>query len=367
MLEEEKNALKDRINNKLATSQWDELGCDLISANVVDGIDIEEGQVTLRLTFGYPFETVADDYRQRLSEWLLPHLDGVDLNVGMRFQIEPHQNQNQMPAKRGVKNIIAISSAKGGVGKSTTCVNLALALAREGAKVGILDTDITGPSQPAMLGVPEGLRPKVKDEKYFVPIEAYGLETMSMGYMMNNKMAVVWRGPMISGAMEQMITQTLWGELDYLLLDLPPSTSDLQLSLAQKVPLAGALVVTTPQEIALLDAVRGIEMFGKVNVAVLGIVENMATHICSNCGHHDPIFGEGGGERLAAEYHTRLLGSLPLARHIREQTDGGKPTVIADPDSEAARLYLQVARRLAAELSLRPKAKVAFPAVVTEG
>lgn len=364
---QDKTALETAIKQTLSGYQWDELGRDLISAKVVDDIIVEDKQVTLRLTFGYPFETVAEEYKQQLSGLLLPILNGADLNIGMRFQIEPHQNQNKMPAKRGVKNIIAISSAKGGVGKSTTCVNLALALAREGAKVGILDTDITGPSQPAMLGVPEGLRPKVKDEKYFVPIDAYGLQTMSMGYMMNNKMAVVWRGPMISGAMEQMITQTLWGDLDYLILDLPPSTSDLQLSLAQKVPLAGALVVTTPQEIALLDAVRGIEMFGKVDVAVLGIVENMAMHICSNCGHHDPIFGEGGGERLAAEYNTRLLGSLPLARYIREQTDSGKPTVLVDPDSDAAKLYLQVARRLTAELSLRPKAKVAFPTVVTEG
>jgi ATP-binding protein involved in chromosome partitioning len=345
---------------------WDELGCDLLTAGAVDDILVEDGQVTLRLTFGYPFATVADEYKKRLSNALLPHIGGRDINIGMRFGIERHRNQKQMPAMRKIKNIIAISSAKGGVGKSTTCANLALALLQEGASVGVLDADITGPSQPTMLGVPEGQRPRVKDQKYFVPIEAHGLETMSMGYMMDNKTAVVWRGPMISGAMEQMISQTLWGDLDYLLLDLPPSTSDLQLSLAQKVPLAGALIVTTPQEIALLDAVRGIEMFGKVDVAVLGIVENMAMHVCSNCGHVDPIFGEGGGERLAAEYKTRLLGSLPLARRIREQTDVGKPTVVAEPDSEAAHLYRQVARRLTATLSLRPKAEVAFPKVVTQ-
>jgi ATP-binding protein involved in chromosome partitioning len=358
--------MQQQIREKLSALVWDELGCDLVTAQVVDAIDVEDGQVTLRLTFGYPFASVAEAYRERLSEALLPHLGGRDLNIGMRCDIQRHRNQKNMPSMRKIKNILAISSAKGGVGKSTTCANLALALAQEGARVGIMDADITGPSQPTMLGVPAGQRPKVKDEKYFVPILAHGIETMSMGYMMDTRTAVVWRGPMIAGALEQMMSQTLWGDLDYLLLDLPPSTSDLQLSLAQKVPVAGALVVTTPQEIALMDAVRGIEMFAKVDVAVLGIAENMAMHICSNCGHADPVFGAGGGERIAADYHTRLLGSLPLARSIREQADAGTPMVVAQPDSPEAVLYRQLARRLAAALSLRPQAEVSFPKVVTE-
>lgn len=358
---------QQRIEALLSELVWDELGCDLITAQVVDDIDVAAGQVTLRLSFGYPFASVAEDYKQRLSDALLPHIDGRDLNIGMRMDIKRHRNQKAMPSMRKIKNIIAVSSAKGGVGKSTTCANLALALAQEGAKVGIMDADITGPSQPTMLGVPAGQRPKVRDEKYFAPIEAHGIETMSMGYMMDAKTAVVWRGPMIAGALEQMMSQTLWGDLDYLLLDLPPSTSDLQLSLAQKVPVAGALVVTTPQEIALMDAVRGIEMFAKVDVAVLGIAENMAMHVCSNCGHADAIFGSGGGERLAAEHHTCLLASLPLARVIREQADAGVPQVVAAPESAEAVLYRQLARRLTAALSLRPQAEVSFPTVVTEG
>lgn len=357
---------QQQVHARLAALPWDELGCDLVSAGVVDAIEVDAKQVTLRLTFGYPFASVAEVYRARLSDALLPHIEGRDLNIGMRADIKRHRNQKSMPSMRQIKNIIAVSSAKGGVGKSTTCANLALALKQEGARVGIMDADITGPSQPTMFGVPAGQRPKVKDEKYFVPIEAHGIETMSMGYMMDTKTAVVWRGPMIAGALEQMMSQTLWSELDYLLLDLPPSTSDLQLSLAQKVPVAGALVVTTPQEIALLDAVRGIEMFSKVDVAVLGIAENMAMHICSNCGHADAIFGAGGGERIAADYATRLLGSLPLARVIREQADAGVPQVAAQPDSAEAQLYRTLARRLAATLSLRPQAEVSFPKVVTE-
>lgn len=365
---EKDNAELDKaLRQRLAELTWDELECDLITAKVVDDLLVDSQSVALRLTFGYPFATVAERYKERLSTALVPLIGERELTIGMRSQIVPHANQQSMPAKRGIKNIIAVSSAKGGVGKSTTCVNLALALHREGARVGILDTDITGPSQPMMLGVPEGIRPKVREEKYFVPVPAHGIATMSMGYMMNNRQAVIWRGPMVSGGMEQMMNQTLWGELDYLILDLPPSTSDLQLSLVKKVPLAGAIIVTTPQEIALLDAVRGIEMFGKMDISVLGIVENMAMHICSNCGHAEAIFGDGGGEQLAEDYDTRLLGSLPLSRQVREQSDKGDPIVVADPDSDVAGLYHQLARRMAAQLSQRAEVEMAFPKVVTEG
>ena len=254
-----------------------------------------------------------------------------------------------------VKHIVAVASGKGGVGKSTTAVNLALALAKnganqKGANVGILDADIYGPSLPMMLGVPSGTRPQVQGGNSFLPIEAHGLKSMSMGYLATEETPMVWRGPMAGGALVQMLTQTLWGELDYLIVDMPPGTGDIQLSLAQKASLSGAVIVTTPQDIALLDARKGIEMFAKVNIPVLGIVENMAMHTCSNCGHEEHIFGEGGGEKVAAEYNTELLGSLPLKRSIREHSGSGEPSVIADESSTEAQRYLEIAEKLADKL-----------------
>ncbi|HAZ88825.1 MAG TPA: iron-sulfur cluster carrier protein ApbC, partial [Marinobacter adhaerens] len=255
----------------------------------------------------------------------------------------------------GVKNIIAVASGKGGVGKSTTAVNLALALQAEGARVGILDADIYGPSIGMMLGVPEGKRPDTRENKYFVPMDAHGLQANSMAFVVTEKTPMVWRGPMVSGAVMQLLQQTLWNELDYLIVDMPPGTGDIQLTLAQKVPVTGAVIVTTPQDIALLDGKKGIEMFRKVDIPVLGVVENMSVHICSNCGHEEPLFGHGGGERIAQEYDTTLLGQLPLHMTIREQTDGGTPSVIAEPDSEVARRYRDIARRVGAELSTRER------------
>ncbi len=242
-----------------------------------------------------------------------------------------------------IKHIIAIASGKGGVGKSTTAVNLALALKGLGAEVGLLDADIYGPSQQVMLGVPQDTKPKQQDGQYLLPIEAYGLKTMSMGYLVNERTPMVWRGPMAGGALTQMLEQTLWGELDYLIIDMPPGTGDIQLTLSQKATVAGAIIVTTPQDIALLDAQKGIEMFRKVDVPILGIVENMAVHICSQCGHAEHIFGDGGGERIASDYGVPLLGSLPLLLSIREQTDAGTPTVVEDPDSSAAGIYRAIA------------------------
>ncbi|HMV72842.1 MAG TPA: iron-sulfur cluster carrier protein ApbC, partial [Pseudomonadales bacterium] len=242
---------------------------------------------------------------------------------------------------------------KGGVGKTTTAVNLALALAHEGARVGLLDADVYGPSQQIMLGIPEHQRPEGRDERFLVPIEAYGLQTMSMGYLVTEKTAMVWRGPMASSALQQMLTQTLWRNLDYLVVDMPPGTGDIQLTLAQKVPVSGAVIVTTPQDIALLDCRKGIEMFTKVDIPVLGVVENMAVHVCSQCGHAEHLFGAGGGERIAREYAVPLLGALPLDIRIREQADGGKPTVAADPDGPLAALYLDCARRMALTLHRR--------------
>ncbi|MAZ69179.1 iron-sulfur cluster carrier protein ApbC [Porticoccus sp.] len=250
-----------------------------------------------------------------------------------------------------IKHIIGVASGKGGVGKSTTAVNLALALAANGAKVGILDADIYGPSVPMMLGLPDGTRPQVEEEKYFLPVPAHGIVSMSMGYLVTEQTPMVWRGPMATGALMQMLNQTRWGALDYLVVDMPPGTGDIQLTLAQKARMAGAVIVTTPQDIALLDARKAIEMFGKVKIPVLGIVENMAMHRCSQCGHEEPVFGEGGGQRVAAQYHTEVLGSLPLDRLIREQVDGGRPSVVAEPEGSVAQRYVEIAARIAVLLA----------------
>jgi len=268
----------------------------------------------------------------------------VNLYTGARLWTLYH------PARRiimqSVQHIIAVASGKGGVGKSTVTVNLALALQACGARVGLLDADIYGPSQPLMLGVAPGTRPDTEDDQVIIPVEAHGLKTMSMGYLTTERTPMVWRGPMAGGALTQMLEQTRWGELDYLLIDMPPGTGDIQLTLAQKARVSGAVIVTTPQDIALLDARKGIEMFRKVDVPILGIIENMALHECTQCGHVEHVFGSGGGADVAAEYGAELLASLPLAMAIREQTDAGRPTVLSAPDSAAAKAFLQAARRL---------------------
>lgn len=249
-----------------------------------------------------------------------------------------------------IKHIIAVASGKGGVGKSTTSVNLALALLAEGARVGLLDADIYGPSQPLMLGVPEGTRPEQADEQSLQPIMAHGLQTMSLGYLVTDRTPMAWRGPMAGGALQQLLEQTRWQELDYLVIDLPPGTGDIQLTLTQKAAVSGAVIVTTPQDIALIDARKAIEMFSKVDVPIIGIIENMAVHVCSQCGHEEHLFGSDGGEQIAAEYGVGLLGSLPLARSIREQVDGGTPTVAAEPDSDVTATYRAIARQVASML-----------------
>jgi ATP-binding protein involved in chromosome partitioning len=272
-----------------------------------------------------------------------------------------------MLAKRipDIKHIIAVASGKGGVGKSTTAVNLALALSKDGARVGILDADIYGPSVPMMLGIQS--RPEVTPEKKIRPIEAYGLQSMSIGYLIDENTPVVWRGPMVSGALQQLLNDTLWNNLDYLVIDLPPGTGDIQLTLAQKIPVTTAVIVTTPQDLALLDVKRAYEMFQKVNVPVAGIVENMSTHVCSNCGHTEAIFGEGGGQRMGEQYGIPLLGQLPLDIRIREQTDSGKPTVIAEPDSLNAKLYGEIARQVVLNLVAREEIDMTrFPKIVIQ-
>jgi len=317
---------------------------------------------------GYPARGIAGAMREIIGNAIeaVPGVEQVRIRVDS--VVLPHAGQNNIAPLNGVKNIVAIASGKGGVGKSTVTANLALALQSEGARVGVLDADIYGPSQGMMLGIAEGVRPGVRDEKLFLPVETHGLQVMSMAFLVTEKTPMVWRGPMVSGALLQMATQSVWSDLDYLLIDLPPGTGDIQLTLAQKIPVAGAVIVTTPQDIALLDCRKGIEMFAKVNIPVLGIVENMSVHICSHCGHAEPVFGAEGGMRIAEEYGVPLLGQVPLHRTIREQTDGGLPTVVAEPDSEVSRRFADMARQLGALLSLRTADQARlFPHLIGKG
>ncbi|WP_304439083.1 iron-sulfur cluster carrier protein ApbC [Microbulbifer sp. Q7] len=336
------------------------LPLDQLEADIEVGFD--DGTLFTGVTLGYPCASQQDAWAQRIQTACEPlladgPLEGASVQSDLYFDIGRTGSSEGVEALRAVKNIIAVASGKGGVGKSTTAVNLALALAAEGASVGLLDADIYGPSLPTMLGT-EGLRPEVQGGKFFVPVPAQGLQTMSLGYLLTESTPAVWRGPMASGALNQMLTQTLWGqgsedgELDYLVVDMPPGTGDIQLTLAQKVTLSGAVIVTTPQDLALVDAIKGVEMFRKVSVPVLGIVENMALHTCSQCGHREPIFGTGGGEKIARDYQTRVLGQLPLAMSIREQVDSGRPTVKQDPQGEVAGLYKAIARKAAAQVWL---------------
>ncbi|GAA0786241.1 iron-sulfur cluster carrier protein ApbC [Marinobacterium sediminicola] len=321
------------------------------AAGCVQEIKIDNDQVHIELKLKHVCATRHETIRSALTEVIAPVAGSRRIDVHIDQAVEGHPSPKKLPGLAGVKNIIAVASGKGGVGKSTTTVNLALALAAEGARVGILDADIYGPSQGMMLGVAEGERPDTAEEKYFKPIVRHGLQSMSMSYLVDENTPMVWRGPMVSGAMQQLLNQTLWQDLDYLLIDMPPGTGDIQLTLAQRVPVSAAVIVTTPQDIALLDARKGIEMFRKVDIPVLGVVENMSVHICSNCGHEEALFGAGGGERIAQQYETELLGQLPLALAIREQTDAGQPTVVADPDSAHAQRYKAIARRLSAVLA----------------
>jgi ATP-binding protein involved in chromosome partitioning len=327
------------------------LNQDPVSAGCVRAIDVNDDRVSVRLELGYAAGLFRGGWAQTLA-MAIEQLEGVTrADVQVDCVVLAHKAQDQIPGLATVKNIIAVASGKGGVGKSTTAANLALALAREGARVGVLDADIYGPSQGIMFGIAEGTRPQIVDGKAFIPLEAHGVQIMSMAFLSDDKTPMVWRGPMVSGALLQLLTQTAWNDLDYLIVDMPPGTGDIQLTLAQKVPVVGAVIVTTPQDLALLDAKKGVEMFRKVNIPVLGVVENMAVHICSNCGHAEHLFGEGGGVKLAAQYNVGVLASLPLAMEIRSQADAGAPTVIADPQSPIAMIYQQMARTVGARIS----------------
>ncbi|MGB4060860.1 MAG: iron-sulfur cluster carrier protein ApbC [Burkholderiaceae bacterium] len=328
-------------------------GKDFVSTKALKNLQVNDGDVSFDVELGYPAKSQMPGFRKALIA-AARTVAGVDnVSVNLTTKITTHAVQRGVALLPNVKNIVAVASGKGGVGKSTTTVNLALALAAEGAKVGILDADIYGPSQPMMMGI-EG-RPESVDGQTMEPLENHGLQVMSIGFLVDKDEAMIWRGPMATQALDQLLRQTNWKELDYLLVDMPPGTGDIQLTLSQKVPLTGAVIVTTPQDIALLDARKGIKMFEKVGVPILGIVENMAVYCCPNCGHTEHIFGADGGKRMAAEYNMDYLGALPLNMQIRVQADSGKPTVVADPDGEVAGIYKAVARQVAIKIAQRAK------------
>ncbi len=326
---------------------------DLVSSKCVKNIVVEGSSVSIDIVLGYP----ALGYHEVLSRNIksrVENIDGIDtVNIKIATQIVSHVVQKSLKPMRSIKNIIAVASGKGGVGKSTTAVNLALALTAEGARVGILDADIYGPSQPLMLGLSGP--PDSRDRKTMEPKVAYGLQSISIGYLVDADTPMIWRGPMVTNALQQLVNNTNWDNLDYLIVDLPPGTGDIQLTLSQQIPVSGAVIITTPQDIALLDAQKGLKMFEQVEIPVLGIIENMSIYICGQCGHEESIFGAGGGLRMSKKHGVELLGALPLDIKIREQADSGCPTVVADPDSRAAQMYREIARKLAASLSKRAK------------
>ena len=356
---------KEQIETAIKGYVEPHLNRDLIAANVVKAIDIEGDQVKVKVVLGFPAKGIQQSLADAIKERVLG-LDGVSMaQVDVSWEIKAHSVQKSLKPIDNVKNIIAVASGKGGVGKSTTAVNLALALSAEGARVGILDADIYGPSQPRMLGITG--KPESKDGSSLEPMGSYDLQAMSIGFLIDEETPMIWRGPMVTQALEQLLNDTNWADLDYLVIDLPPGTGDTQLTLAQKVPVSGAVIVTTPQDIALLDARKGLKMFQKVEVPVLGVVENMSIHICSNCGHEEHIFGSGGGKSMSDQYGIDLLGSLPLDMAIRVETDSGKPTVVAQPESRVTEIYREIARKTAAKLSLQAKDYAAkFPRIVIQ-
>jgi ATP-binding protein involved in chromosome partitioning len=340
---------------------------DFVSGKSVKNIKVNGSDVSLDILLGYPARSVWDEIRAMVESHLKKSLPGAGkVSVNVSSKVVPHAVQRGVKLVEGVKNIIAVASGKGGVGKSTTAVNLALALAAEGARVGVLDADIYGPSQPTMLGISG--QPKSVDGNSLEPMTNHGLQAMSIGFMIDSAdTPMVWRGPMVTQALDQLLHQTRWDNLDYLVVDLPPGTGDIQLTLAQKVPVTGAVIVTTPQDIALMDARKGLKMFEKVGIKIVGIVENMSTHICSKCGHEEHIFGAGGGEKMCADYNAEFLGGLPLDIRIREQADSGNPTVVADPNGNIAKVYKQIARRIAVKVAdMAQDHSAAFPKIVVQ-
>jgi len=357
----------EQVNAILRERDDPYLGKNWQEAQVLKSVKVIDSKIFIDIELHYPAQSCHQSWQTWLANRLRETIPQYQAEITIQTKIFPYAVQPGLKGVAGIKNIIAIASGKGGVGKSTTAANLALALSFEGAKVGILDADIYGPSQPLMLSV-KNKQPEVnEDGKRMYPIESYGLQTMSIGYLVGEDQPVIWRGPMVSGALQQLLNETLWQDLDYLIVDLPPGTGDIHLTLVQKIPVSGAVVVTTPQDLALIDAQRACAMFEKVNVNVLGIIENMATHVCSACGQAEAIFGEGGGQRLADKCAVPLLGQLPLDQKIRTDADNGKPTVVSAPESPLGLQYRECARRVAAQLSLRPRNYGAvFPNIVVE-
>ena len=328
-------------------------GKDFVSSKAIKNLSVSDGDVAFDVELGYPAKSQIAGFRKDLIAAAKAVPGVVNVSVNVNVKIVAHAVQRGVALLPGVKNVVAVASGKGGVGKSTTAVNLALALAAEGARVGLLDADIYGPGIPMMMGI-DG-KPESSDGQTMEPMENFGVQVMSIGFLVPADEAMIWRGPMATQALEQLLRQTNWKDLDYLIVDLPPGTGDIQLTLSQKVPMTGAVIVTTPQDIALLDARKGIKMFEKVSVPILGIVENMAVHVCSQCGHVEHIFGADGGKKMAAEYKADYLGALPLAMQIRLQADSGHPSVVSDPDSEVAGLYKGVARKVALAIAAKNK------------
>jgi ATP-binding protein involved in chromosome partitioning len=340
-------------------------GRDFVAAKSIRKIKVDGDSVSIDVQLGYPARSQHETLKRLLHD-AVAALPGVGrVSIAIAQKMTTHAVQRGVKLVPGVRNIIAVASGKGGVGKSTTAVNLALALAAEGANVGVLDADIYGPSQPTMLGLAG--RPESRDGKTLEPLEAYGVQAMSIGFLIDTDTPMVWRGPMVTQALEQLLKDTNWRELDFLVVDMPPGTGDIQLTLAQKVPVTGVVIVTTPQDIALIDARKGLKMFEKVGVPIVGIVENMSIHICSNCGHAEHIFGEGGAERMCRDYNVPFLGSLPLDIRIREQADSGHPSVIADPDGAVAQAYKAIARKVAVSVAQKAEDFSAkFPNIVIQ-
>jgi len=354
------------VNKFLNSIELPGLGQTIADVGRVLDVHESDDRVTAHIELGFPARSHFDAYRAHIAHELAAKAGEREVEIEFSTKIVAHGVQRNLKPIAGVRNIIAVASGKGGVGKSTVSVNVAIALAEEGASVGLLDADIYGPSQPQMVGL-AGEHPETDDGKTMDPVRAHGIQVMSIGFLVDADQPMIWRGPMVTSALNQLLHQTNWQDLDYLIVDMPPGTGDIQLSLSQQVPVSGAVIVTTPQNIATLDARKGLAMFRKVSVPVLGIIENMSTHVCSACGHEEPLFGSGGGQQMADDFDVELLGQLPLDARIREQTDSGTPTVIADPESAAAAAYRNAAIRLAVAQARQGRDfSSKFPKIVVE-